>query len=80
MLSGLTSIHFSTQLEYPPFEAFRIQKGQVRKLYNALSDQATGFNYENLELQGDKPTLSTKKESGLLSRCQISGSNILYPD
>src|SRR4051794_27869688 len=50
MLSGVSTIYFSTDLVYPPLPNFDIKKNQVRDLYNKLSEPG-GYPYENLDLQ-----------------------------
>jgi hypothetical protein len=76
MHNDVTSIYFSTVLQYPPFEGFPITRDQVQSLFHELSKDA-GNRYENLHLQGRPPYFSTEREddSGM-SRCEIGKQSI----
>ena len=74
MHQELVSIFFQTELLFPSLPGFRLGKDQIRKLYNKMFE-AGQHSYENLELQGERPTLSTKRENGR-SICQFGDSYI----
>jgi len=78
MLAGKTSIFFSTQLEYPPFEPFKISKDAIHRLYNGLREP-DGYRYENLDIQATPPFLSTRHDSGE-SRCEIGPHKIVISE
>lgn len=74
MLSGITSIHFHTDLLLPPIPEFAIKESQITGLYNKLREPPHR-PYQNLELQADPPTLSTRHGNGR-SCCQIGADKI----
>lgn len=74
MVSGIRALLFQTELELPPVERLYIGKEQVRSLYNKMF-QPGGYKYENLDLQAERPTLSTRKVSGL-SECQLGPDKV----
>ena len=74
MHQELVSIFFQTELLFPSLSSFRPNKDKIRKLYNKMFE-AGQHSYENLELQGERPTLSTKKEDGR-SICQFGDNYI----
>jgi hypothetical protein len=63
MLGGMRSILLQTTLKWPPFQGYSVKKEAVRRLYNKMFTPQ-GFRYENLELQSETPTLSTRHGSG----------------
>jgi hypothetical protein len=78
MLSEPRAIYFSTELEFPPFEPFRITKDEVRALYNSLFGDLEP-RYSNLNLQAEKPVLSSRRGNGR-SRCEIGDHTILIEE
>lgn len=63
MLGGLRSILFETTLRWPPLEGFHVNKEAIRRLYNKMFEPG-GYRYENLDLQAECPTLSTRHADG----------------
>lgn len=63
MLSGIRSIFYQTTLKWPPFEEYGIGKAVIRGLYNKMLEPG-GYHYENLDLQADSPTLSSRRRNG----------------
>jgi hypothetical protein len=63
MLGELRTVFFSLELQSPPIPEMRISNSKIRELY------------ENLQLQGDIPALSTKRDDGK-SQCQIGSDKI----
>ncbi len=78
MLSDPTTIFFSTELQVPPVEVLKFSKAQIRGLYNKLSEPG-GYAYENLDLQDDIPTLSTRRPDGE-SLCRIGDYKIVIEE
>jgi hypothetical protein len=70
MLSGLRTIHIETSLRWPPIEGLGVTRDAVRRLYNRLFE-SVGHRYENLELQGSSPLLSTRHPGGGESICKF---------
>ncbi len=75
MLTGISTIYLSVELAYPDHPNFAIKKEQVRELYAKLNAPG-GYAYENLDLQAEIPTLSTRREGGGQSLCQIGKGKI----
>jgi hypothetical protein len=77
MHDDVRSIYFSTVLQYPPFEGFRITRDQIQSLFQELRKNA-GHRYENLHLQGKpSPYLSTEQEeTDGFSKCEIGKQSI----
>lgn len=78
MLSEPRAIFFQTELVWlpPQVSDYRLDKAAVRSLYNTLFE--ADFNdhcYENLDLQAQKPTLSSERE-GKRSICRFSENSI----
>jgi hypothetical protein len=69
MLAEPRAIFYQTELRLAPIEELGIRKERVRDLYNKMFEPS-GCRYENLDLQADIPTLSTRKEKGQ-SICQV---------
>jgi len=63
MLSGLRSIFLQTTLRWLPFQGYAVGKDTVRGLYHKMFEPG-GYRYENLDLQSDPPTLSTRHQAG----------------
>jgi hypothetical protein len=74
MLGELRTVFFSLELQSPPIPEMRISNSKIRELYNKLHEPG-GYAYENLQLQGDIPALSTKRDDGK-SQCQIGSDKI----
>lgn len=76
MKPHVRSIYFSTVLEYPPLDAFRITREEIQRLFHELSEDA-GNRYDNLHLQGRPPFLSIEREEASAeSRCEIGKHTI----
>jgi hypothetical protein len=75
MLTGISTIYFSMELAYPDLPNFAIKKEQIRDLYAKLNEPG-GYSYENIDLQADIPLLSTRRENGGQSLCQIGKGKI----
>jgi len=75
MLSGLRTIFLETTLRWPPLEGYTIKKEAIRGLFNKVFDPG-GYRYENLELQADATTLSTKYSSGGQSVCRFGPDSL----
>src|SRR4051812_24772674 len=71
MLSGTTTIYFSTELRFPPIPDFRISDQKIITLYGKLREPGQASRYENLDLQAETPTLSTRRQGGL-SACMLN--------
>ena len=69
MQRELQSIFFQTELLFVSIRKYRLGKDQIRKLYNKMFEPGQ-HHYENLELQTERPTLSTKHDEGR-SICQF---------
>jgi hypothetical protein len=74
MLSEPRTIYVQTELRWLPIEGFGISKDGIRAIYNRLHERKQ-HSYENLDLQADTPTLSTRHEKGF-SQCQIGSDGI----
>jgi hypothetical protein len=79
MLAGGRTIFLNTELLLPPVPDLRIKKEQVRELYGKLHDPGHGAPYENIDLQAETPTLSTRRENGQ-SVCRIGEDKILIQE
>jgi hypothetical protein len=77
MLSGIRTIFLSTELLVPPIPEMRMSKDNVFDLYNRLRQK--NLPYENLELQADPPTLSTRREKGR-SICRVGLDRVLIQE
>lgn len=78
MLSEPRAIFFQTVLEWPPVELceFRIGKDVIRQFFNKLFEhEFVDHHYENLDLQAQKPTLSTRNVNRE-SICQFGDRSI----
>lgn len=78
MLSEPRAIFFQTILEWPPVELyeFRIGKDVIRQFFNKLFEhEFIEHHYENLNLQAQKPTLSTRNVNRE-SICQFGDRSI----
>jgi hypothetical protein len=73
-ISGHRTIYLSTELIFPPVPELKIGKDKIRAMYNKLHEPG-GYPYENLELQAEPPTLSTRRGDGQ-SKCQIGSDRI----
>ncbi|HWE00897.1 MAG TPA: hypothetical protein VG326_00705 [Tepidisphaeraceae bacterium] len=74
MLSELSAIYYNTELLIPPIPDFRISESKIIGIYNKLKEPG-GYQYKNLDLQADPPTLSTRRDDGE-SICKISKDKI----
>src|SRR5271166_6131589 len=63
MLSDPISIYFMTEFILPPLKRLRVTHEQIRRLYNKMFEPG-GYRYANLDLQSERPTLSTRREEG----------------
>ncbi len=82
MLAETASIYFMTELRFLPIEDLRFGKNFVRELYMELAKPG-GHSYENLRIQTDPPTMSTKRMTQHgegMSACQIGADTILIEE
>jgi len=63
MLSGIRTILYQTTLKWPPFQDYVVGKGVIRSLFNKMHDPG-GYHYQNLDLQAEPPTMSTRRQTG----------------
>ena len=75
MLSGLRTVFFQNTLRWPPLEGYSVSKDAIRRLYNKMFEPE-GYRYENLDLQSDVPSLSSRREGGGLSVCRFGTSSL----
>jgi hypothetical protein len=78
MLSEPRAIFFHTELQIPPVEDLKIKKEQVRRLYVDLCKPGS-HSYENLDLQAETPTLSTRRPDGE-SICRWGGHRLVIEE
>lgn len=70
MSSTPRPIFLSTALEAPPITGFAIGEDVVTLLYNAMREPG-GYAYDNLNLQGDPPCLTTRRGKEGKSKCEV---------
>jgi hypothetical protein len=75
MLGDPRALFYETELLLPPIAELKISKETVRNLYNKMFEVG-GYQYENLELQGNTPTLSTRRGEDGLSKCQFESHSV----
>src|SRR6266849_2139809 len=76
MFSSPRPILFLTELEFPPIKELSIpSRVAARVLYNKMFEPG-GYQYENLELQGPNPILSTRRGEEGKSICQIGSYSV----
>lgn len=78
MLSEPRAIFFQTELEWPPFEPFSVDRNVIRRLYNKMFE-ANGYEYPNLDLQSETPTLSKSDTSGK-SACRFTKNSLVIEE
>lgn len=79
MLSEPRALLFQTELLLPPIPQLKISSERVRKLYNNLHETA-GHRYKNIELDGDTPTLSSKKDDEVVSTCRFESHSVIITE
>lgn len=76
MLSEVTPVSMRTELVFLPYDRdSEFDKETVRRLYVALSEPGRGSLFENLDLQSDPPTLSTRFDRGRRI-CEVSEDTV----
>lgn len=75
MFSSPRPVLFFTELSSPPIKELAFPKGMARVLYTRMHEP-DGHAYENLEMQTNPPTLSTRHGDEGRSTCQI-GKNLI---
>ena len=75
MLSSPSPLYFQTELSVPPVAMFRIEKSCVRSLFNKMFE-ADGYPYDALNLQGNTPSMSSKREDEEVSSCRFTDYSI----
>jgi hypothetical protein len=78
MLSEPRAIFFQTELVWPPFEPFSIERDVIRRLYNRMFE-ANGYEYPNLDLQSETPTLSRSDANGK-STCRFDKNSLVIEE